>query len=132
MGNTSQGNARTVLERYRSVLVVMQHSGISLSVMVSGRAYPWLFLISAVSGNVFGQSSNSVRLCVLSVLREATSWTGSWRSLSDSLVLHLPGCNSALGAATMMLVSALDLSRFVLASCWHHWWQHLPLPFFIR
>lgn len=72
MGSTSQGNASTVLGRYGSVLVVMQHSGISYSVMVSGRDYPWLFLICGLSGNVFGQSGNSVRLCVLSVLREAT------------------------------------------------------------
>lgn len=63
-------------------LVVMQHSGISFSVMLSGRDYPWLFLIYGLSGNVFGQSGNSVRLHVLSVSKEATSWTRSWRRLS--------------------------------------------------
>lgn len=63
-------------------LVVMQHSGISFSFMLSGRDYPWLFLICGLSGNVFGQSGNSVRLHVLSVSREATSWTRSWRRLS--------------------------------------------------
>lgn len=42
-------------------LMVKQHSVISFSVMVSGRDYPWLFLICSLSGNVFGQSSSSVR-----------------------------------------------------------------------
>jgi len=63
-------------------LVVIQLSGVSFSVLVSGKDNPWLFLICGLSGNAFGQSSNSVKLCVLSVLREAKSWTRSWRSLS--------------------------------------------------
>lgn len=51
-------------------LIIMQHSGISFSVLVSGRDYPWLFLICSLSDNVFEQSSSSVRtLCFISIKR---------------------------------------------------------------
>lgn len=50
--------------------MAMQSSGISFSVWVSRRDYPWLFLICSLSGNVFEQSSNSVRtLCFISIKR---------------------------------------------------------------
>lgn len=81
-------------------LVVMQPSVIPFSLMVSGRDYPGLFLICGLSGNVLGERSNCVRLCVLSVLKEATSWTGSCPEPVSSAP-HLPGCSSALGPATV-------------------------------
>lgn len=81
-------------------LVVMQPSVIPFSLMVSGRDYPGLFLICGLSGNALGERSNCVRLCVLSVLKEATSWTGSCPEPVSSAP-HLPGCSSALGPATV-------------------------------
>lgn len=76
-------------------LVVMQPSVIPFSLMVSGRDYPVLFLICGLSGNAFGESSNRVRLCVLSVLKEAKSWPGSCPEPVSSAP-RLPGCSSAL------------------------------------
>lgn len=85
--------------------LVMQHSGISFSVMVSERDYPWLFLICGLSGNAFGESGNSLRLCVLSVLREATGWTRSWRTLSVYLLcISLPLYPSTCLDAVLLLV----------------------------
>lgn len=91
-------------------LVVMQPSVIPFSLMVSGRDYPGLFLICGLSVNAFGESSDCVRLCVLSVLKEAPSWTGSCPEPVSSAP-HLPACSSALGPAAVTGVTALDLSR---------------------
>lgn len=95
-------------------LGVMQPGVIPFSLMVSGRDYPGLFLICGLSGNAFGESSDCVRLCVLSVLKGATSWAGSCAEPASSAP-HLPGCSSAPGPAAVTAVTALDLSRFVLA-----------------
>lgn len=110
-------------------LVVMQPSVIPFSLMVSGRDYPGLFLICGLSGNAFGESRDCVRLCVLSVLKEAPGWTGSCPEPVSSAP-HFSGCSSAPGPAAVTSVTAPHLSRLALALHWHHWWQDLPLPLF--
>lgn len=75
-------------------LMVKQHSVISFSVMVSGRDYPWLFLICSLSGNVFGQSSSSVRTsCFISIEKlQAGPVPGGICQCSSSLV-WMPFCS---------------------------------------
>lgn len=104
-------------------LVLMQPRVIPFSLLVSGRDYPGLLLICALSGNAFGESSHCVRLCVLSVLKEAASWSGSCPEPVGSAPL-LPGCNSAPGPAAVTSDSCWPEQ----ALHWCHWWQDLPLP----
>lgn len=125
----NQGNARTVLERYRRFdgnvaqwYLFLCHGireGLSLAV-------PYLWFIWQC---IWTELQLCQTLCLISVKRGYELD----RVLKEcvSLGLRLPGCNAALGPAAVMLVSVIDPNRFVLAFCWHHWWQDLPPPFFI-